>query len=70
MDVREPFKYNLYDEKISGKEFELITLKSFADICKAYFKLSEKHIKAISILLSDHFIGEAFDFNFFIEIFK
>ena len=32
--------------------------------------MNEKSIKAIIILVSDHFIGEAFDFNFFEEIFK
>jgi len=32
--------------------------------------LEDKHIQAISILiLSDHFIGEAFDFKFLVEIF-
>lgn len=31
--------------------------------------LTEKHIQAISILLSDHFIGEAFNFKFLVEIF-
>jgi hypothetical protein len=32
--------------------------------------LEDKHIQAISIMLSDHFIGDAFDFKFFEEIFK
>lgn len=31
--------------------------------------LEDKHIQAISILMSDHFIGEAFDFKFLVEIF-
>ena len=27
-------------------------------------------MKAITVLMSDHFIGESFDFNYFEEIFK
>lgn len=32
--------------------------------------LEEKHIQAISIMLSDHFIGDAFDFKFLEAILK
>ncbi len=31
--------------------------------------LQDNHIQAISIMMSDHFIGEAFDFKFLTEIF-
>ena len=45
-------------------------MREFSDIAQYVFGLNEKHIQAISILLSDHFIGDSFDFNFFEEIFK
>jgi len=32
--------------------------------------LEEKHTQAISVMLSDHFIGDSFDFKFLEEIFK
>jgi hypothetical protein len=60
----------MYDEVIEGKEFELLPLKIFTDIALGEFELLEKHVKAITILMSDHFIGESFDFNYFEEIFK
>ena len=60
----------LYDETVDGREFELISIREFSDLVKEYFKLEEKHIQAISIMLSDHFIGDAFDFKFFEEIFR
>jgi hypothetical protein len=60
----------LYDETIDGKEFELINLREFSDFSKIYFNLEERHIQALSVMLSDHFIGEAFDFKFLEEIFR
>jgi hypothetical protein len=37
---------------------------------KTNLMMPEEQIQAICILLSDHFIGDSFDFNFFEEIFK
>jgi len=51
-------------------EFELIPMREFSDIAQYIFGLTEKQIQSISILLSDHFIADAFNFNFFEEIFK
>lgn len=31
--------------------------------------LDDKNVQAISIMMSDHFIGESFDFKFLCEIF-
>jgi hypothetical protein len=70
LTLRELFMEQLYDEKVSDKEFELLAIRSFSDISKTYLKLEEKHVQAISILMSDHFIGESFDFTFFEEIFR
>jgi hypothetical protein len=69
LDIRDAFIDFLYDESIDNKEFELISIREFSDIAKTVFKLEEKHVQAISVMLSDHFIGEAFDFKFFEEIF-
>lgn len=60
----------LYDERIDGKEFELIRVREFSGVVKEFFKLEDMHIQAISVMLSDHFIGDSFDFKFFEEIFK
>lgn len=63
------FRDYIYDENIDGKEFELLSIKVFSDVARDAFELQQKHIQAISILMSDHFIGESFDYNFFEEIF-
>ena len=68
--LRDVFKEYMYDEIIDGKEFELLPIKIFTDIALGEFELHERNVKAISILMSDHFIGESFDFNYFEEIFK
>lgn len=60
----------VYDEIVDGFEFELMTARVFSEIARDKCGLSEKSIKAISVLMSEHFIGESFDFNFFEEIFK
>lgn len=67
--LRDVFKDYIYDEMIDGQEFELVAIRVFSDIAKNEMDLQNKHIQAISILLSDHFIGESFDYNFFEEIF-
>lgn len=59
----------IFDETIDGKEFELISIREFGELVKATMGLTDKHIQAISIMLSDHFIGEAFNFKFLVEIF-
>jgi hypothetical protein len=48
----------------------MISIREFSQIVKGLMGLEDKHIQAISIMLSDHFIGDAFDFKFFEEIFK
>jgi hypothetical protein len=65
----------LYDETIEEtedkkKEFEMISIREFSQIVKSHMSLQDKHVQAISIMLSDHFIGDAFNFKFFEEIFK
>ena len=67
--MRDVFSEYIYDENIDGREFELLAIRVFSDIARNEFELQDKHIQAISILLSDHFIGESFDYNFFEEIF-
>jgi hypothetical protein len=64
------FAEKIFDEKMDGLEYETIPLRDFTEVSLKIFKLEEKHIQAISVLLSDHFIGESFDFNFFEEIFR
>ena len=68
--LRDVFKEYMYDEIIDGKEFELLPINIFTDITLGEFELEEKNVKAISVLISDHCIGESFDFNYFEVIFK
>ena len=60
----------LYDYKVDGKEFELISFREFSDQAMKLFNLEHKYVQAISVMLSDHFIADSFDFKFFEEIFK
>jgi len=69
LDLRKIFGDRIYDQKIDKHEFELLSFRDFSDFSKIFFKLSEKHIAALSIMLSDHFIGDSFNFNFLEEIF-
>ena len=69
--MRDAFAELLYDETIDNKEFELISIRDFGELVKSQaFNLDEKHVQAISVMLSDHYIGDAFDFKFLEEIFK
>eukprot|EP00347_Sterkiella_histriomuscorum_P004826 403358941 len=68
-DIRDIFADIIFDESIDGKEFELISIRDFGELVKPMMGLNDKHVQSISILLSDHFIGEAFNFKFLVEIF-
>ena len=70
MSLRECFEDYLFDETIDGNEFELLPIREFGKLVQEEMGLEEKHVQAISILLSDHFIGDSFNFKFFEEIFS
>lgn len=47
----------------------MISIREFSEVAKTIMGLEDGHIQAISIMMSEHFIGEAFDFKFLTEIF-
>ena len=57
----------MYDEIIDGYEFELMTARVFSEVARDKCGLSEKSIRALSILMSKNSIGESFDFNYLEE---
>ncbi|CDW80728.1 UNKNOWN [Stylonychia lemnae] len=69
VELRDIFIDMLYDDTIDGKEFELIPIREFSEFARKTMELEDSHVQAISIMMSDHFIGESLDFKFLYEIF-
>ncbi len=68
MTLREVFRGVIYDVKMNDKEFEMISLRHFSDFGQVVFKLAEREVQALSVLISDHFIEDSFVFTFFEDI--
>jgi len=58
----------IYDDKFDGHEFELVQFQAFSEFAEIIFKIDKKEVRAISVMLSDRFIGDCFDFRIFEEI--
>ena len=60
----------IYDENIDGKAFELVNIRDFSSLAEYVFGLHKTHLKALSIFMSDHYIGDSFDLRYIEEVFR